>query len=236
MAMLGMSIGSAFMLAMVLGPLLDSWIGVPGIFALTAVLGVAGALVVLLPWGRPRPLPDGDGPARLDERVRPRLRFGENCQHRNQLLVLARRLVIGHERLGGLHPTDMIVLAARPAMGKTAFALNLARNAAERRFFSRRIDELSGDFTPGGILAGLLTVYVMMLNVLLLGGLTVLRALHARLPGEDLIYFGDTARVPYGTKGELTVRGFARQDAGFLAGLGALASVFVIAASLAGFS
>jgi MFS family permease len=36
------------MLAMVLGPLLDSWIGVPGIFTLTAVLGVAGALVVLL--------------------------------------------------------------------------------------------------------------------------------------------------------------------------------------------
>jgi len=49
-----------------------------------------------------------------------------------------------------------------------------------------------------------------------LGGLTVLRALHERLPGEDLIYFGDTARVPYGTKGEKTVRAFARQDAGLL--------------------
>ena len=49
-----------------------------------------------------------------------------------------------------------------------------------------------------------------------LGGLTVLRALHERLPGEDLIYFGDTARVPYGTKGERTVQAFARQDAGFL--------------------
>ena len=49
-----------------------------------------------------------------------------------------------------------------------------------------------------------------------LGGLTVLRALHRRLPAEDLVYFGDTARVPYGTKGEKTVRGFARQDAGFL--------------------
>ncbi|MFO7608242.1 MAG: glutamate racemase [Candidatus Krumholzibacteriia bacterium] len=49
-----------------------------------------------------------------------------------------------------------------------------------------------------------------------LGGLTVLRALHRRLPGEDLIYFGDTARVPYGTKGEKTVRAFARQDAGVL--------------------
>jgi len=53
-----------------------------------------------------------------------------------------------------------------------------------------------------------------------LGGLTVLRALHRRLPCEDLIYFGDTARVPYGTKGERTVRAFARQDAGLLVKLG----------------
>lgn len=53
-----------------------------------------------------------------------------------------------------------------------------------------------------------------------LGGLTVLRAVHERLPDEDLVYFGDTARVPYGTKGELTVRNFARQDAGLLVGLG----------------
>ena len=53
-----------------------------------------------------------------------------------------------------------------------------------------------------------------------MGGLTVLRALHGRLPHEDLIYFGDTARVPYGTKGARTVRAFARQDAAFLSSLG----------------
>ena len=53
-----------------------------------------------------------------------------------------------------------------------------------------------------------------------MGGLTVLRALHQRLPAEDLVYFGDTARVPYGTKGARTVRAFARQDAGFLVSLG----------------
>ncbi|MEN8008431.1 MAG: aspartate/glutamate racemase family protein, partial [Candidatus Krumholzibacteriota bacterium] len=53
-----------------------------------------------------------------------------------------------------------------------------------------------------------------------MGGLTVLRALHERLPGEDIIYFGDTARVPYGTKGEKTVRAFASQDAGLLVDLG----------------
>lgn len=49
-----------------------------------------------------------------------------------------------------------------------------------------------------------------------MGGLTVLRELHRRLPAEDLIYFGDTARVPYGTKGSRTVREFAHQDARFL--------------------
>jgi glutamate racemase len=54
-----------------------------------------------------------------------------------------------------------------------------------------------------------------------MGGLTVLRALHARLPDEDLLYFGDTARVPYGTKGARTVRDFARQDADFLVQRGA---------------
>jgi glutamate racemase len=53
-----------------------------------------------------------------------------------------------------------------------------------------------------------------------MGGLTVLRALHERLPAEDIIYFGDTARVPYGTKGEKTVRAFAAQDAGLLVELG----------------
>jgi len=49
-----------------------------------------------------------------------------------------------------------------------------------------------------------------------MGGLTVLRALRERLPAEDLVYFGDTARVPYGTKGARTVRAFAGQDAKFL--------------------
>jgi glutamate racemase len=53
-----------------------------------------------------------------------------------------------------------------------------------------------------------------------MGGLTVLRALHERLPAEDIVYFGDTARVPYGTKGARTVQAFAWQDARFLASQG----------------
>lgn len=44
-----------------------------------------------------------------------------------------------------------------------------------------------------------------------IGGLTVLRALRERLPGESFVYLGDTARVPYGTKGAATVRHFAAQ-------------------------
>jgi len=37
------------------------------------------------------------------------------------------------------------------------------------------------------------------------GGLTVVRALRAALPGEDVVYLGDTARVPYGSKSPRTV-------------------------------
>jgi predicted MFS family arabinose efflux permease len=46
MASIGASIGVAFALALVLGPLLDQWIGVPGIFMLTAGLALAGIAVV----------------------------------------------------------------------------------------------------------------------------------------------------------------------------------------------
>lgn len=41
--------------------------------------------------------------------------------------------------------------------------------------------------------------------------MTVLSAIHAQLPGEDLIYLGDTARVPYGTKSAASVRQYAEQ-------------------------
>lgn len=45
------------------------------------------------------------------------------------------------------------------------------------------------------------------------GGLTVLRALRARLPHESFLYLGDTARLPYGTKSSSTVTRYARQAA-----------------------
>jgi glutamate racemase len=49
------------------------------------------------------------------------------------------------------------------------------------------------------------------------GGLTVLRALAARLPNEDFIYLGDTARLPYGTKSPATVERYFLQCADALA-------------------
>jgi glutamate racemase len=52
------------------------------------------------------------------------------------------------------------------------------------------------------------------------GGLTVLRAVRERLPRESVIYLGDTARVPYGTKSRATIERYAVEDAAFLADKG----------------
>jgi glutamate racemase len=49
-----------------------------------------------------------------------------------------------------------------------------------------------------------------------IGGLTVVRQIHRVLPNESLIYLGDTARVPYGTKSPGTVIRFACEDTQFL--------------------
>ena len=49
-----------------------------------------------------------------------------------------------------------------------------------------------------------------------LGGLTVVRELIKILPNEDIIYLGDTARVPYGTRSKETIIKFSHEDAAFL--------------------
>src|SRR5262245_182041 len=49
-----------------------------------------------------------------------------------------------------------------------------------------------------------------------IGGLTVARQIHRVLPTEDLVYLGDTARVPYGTKSPSTVVRFSCEDTQFL--------------------
>lgn len=57
------------------------------------------------------------------------------------------------------------------------------------------------------------------------GGLTVLRALRAEMPGERFVYLGDTARLPYGTKSAETVVRYAVQAAGALVARGIKALV-----------
>lgn len=49
-----------------------------------------------------------------------------------------------------------------------------------------------------------------------MGGLTTVRELERRLPHEDIIYFGDTGRVPYGGRSPETILRYARQDVAFL--------------------
>ena len=49
-----------------------------------------------------------------------------------------------------------------------------------------------------------------------IGGLTVLKEVIEQLPGEDIIYFGDTARIPYGTRSKETVIKYVIQSINFL--------------------
>ena len=49
-----------------------------------------------------------------------------------------------------------------------------------------------------------------------LGGLTGVRELRRRLPHENIVYFGDTGRVPYGSRSPETILQYARQDVAFL--------------------
>ena len=57
------------------------------------------------------------------------------------------------------------------------------------------------------------------------GGLTVVRAVQELLPAEDILYLGDTARLPYGSKSPETIRQFADEDVRFLIARGVKAIV-----------
>ena len=49
-----------------------------------------------------------------------------------------------------------------------------------------------------------------------LGGLTAVREIQRIMPGEDIIYFGDTGRVPYGTRSRETIIRYTKDDIEFL--------------------
>ncbi len=64
----------------------------------------------------------------------------------------------------------------------------------------------STQFSTGGAVTKRHSIGVFDSGV---GGLTVVRALRARLPGEDVVYLGDTARVPYGSKSPRTIEKYS---------------------------
>ncbi|MBU4011155.1 MAG: aspartate/glutamate racemase family protein, partial [Proteobacteria bacterium] len=64
-----------------------------------------------------------------------------------------------------------------------------------------------------------------------IGGLTVVKAVMEKIPGYDIIYFGDTARTPYGSKSSETVIQYAIEDTNFLINNGA--NIIVIACNTA---
>jgi glutamate racemase len=73
------------------------------------------------------------------------------------------------------------------------------------------------DFDPEGLEGANLPIGVFDSGI---GGLSVVRELATRLPGESLLYFGDTARLPYGPKSPRTIRHYAAEAAHFLLGEG----------------
>ncbi len=64
-----------------------------------------------------------------------------------------------------------------------------------------------------------------------LGGLTVLKEIRKLLPKDDVIYLGDTARLPYGTKSKETITRYSIENADFLMHRGA--SIIIIACNTA---
>ena len=63
------------------------------------------------------------------------------------------------------------------------------------------------------------------------GGLTVAREIMRNLPEENIVYFGDTARVPYGTKSKDTVLRYSRQIIRFTTPMIGISSSFSTSSS-----
>lgn len=75
----------------------------------------------------------GDGLGRIDELLGPAIERAEELQrHGSEVTGLSTGFRDLDRKLAGLHPTNLVVVAARPGMGKTALALNIAENIALR--------------------------------------------------------------------------------------------------------
>lgn len=82
------------------------------------------------------------------------------------------------------------------------------------------IDDFFGEITINGVKQAALGFFDSGV-----GGLTVVRAVQDLLPHENVIYLGDTARLPYGSKSPETIRQFAEEDVKFLLSKGVKAIV-----------
>ncbi len=82
------------------------------------------------------------------------------------------------------------------------------------------IDDFFGETTINGVKQAALGFFDSGV-----GGLTVVRAVQDLLPHENVIYLGDTARLPYGSKSPETIRQFAEEDVKFLLSKGVKAIV-----------
>ena len=49
-----------------------------------------------------------------------------------------------------------------------------------------------------------------------IGGLTCVKELNRLMPNENIVYFGDTARIPYGTRSKETILKYAEQDSALI--------------------
>ena len=81
------------------------------------------------------------------------------------------------ERLGGLQPSDLIILAARPSMGKTALAINMAANAAARKAVGKYRESLESDHYAVAIFSLEMSAEQLTMRLL---------STEARIGGDDL--------------------------------------------------
>ena len=184
MAVIGVSIGAAFMAALVGGPVLDAWIGVRGIFWLTAALALAGAAVLL--WVVPQPVRstvhrDAEPvPAQLGAVLRDgqllRLDVGVLCLHAIQTALFVALPVVLRDGLG--IPTARhallyaVVLAASVAL-MVPFVILAERGRRMRQVFTGSVAVLALALVGlaehhGGLLGVgiMLVVYFAAFNVL----------------------------------------------------------------------
>jgi len=118
--------------------------------ALDLLSEAEGALFTLAETGE-----QSKGTVSFREALRGAMNMAEAAFRRDGALAgLATRLIDLDRKLGGLHPSDLLVLAGRPSMGKTALATNIAFNVASRYEWTADPDEPSGRrTTAGGIVA-----------------------------------------------------------------------------------